>query len=271
MRSILAGVLLMVQVQAPAQDQYERQVRRQLDETGMELRPRGFELSFQLHIGRLKQGQTETVGFQLQPGRTYAFVATCDEDCSDLDSSLADPAGREVASDRGDDDVPVVEVRPERPGEYELTVDMATCKSDPCTYGIGVYANGLDEADRMLLVQLESRIKELGRQGFRISHPVMTGALEPKAYKDAVVQLEAGGTSMILGVCDTDCDALNLEIRDSANRRVAIDDKNDDVPAVSVEPSRSEKYTVRATMAACDHRPCRYALGVVRRAPPRRP
>ena len=248
-----------------SQDQFERQVRRQLAAVGDALKPKGFELTHQVFTGSLDEAASEVVTFRLQRGVTYAIVGVCDEDCGDVDLIVAEPSGRETGRDAEKDDTPVVEFRADKTGEYRVKVEMAECADEPCVYGIGVFATEIDEFDRQVRAQLENATRELGREGFALTHQIFTGALRESQSEDVVFELQAGGTYLILGVCDNDCKDFDLELLDSNGRRIDRDEGDDDVPVVAVSPARRERYTVRATMASCGDNPCRFGLGAVRK------
>ena len=64
----------------------------------------------------------------------------------------------------------------------------------------------------------------------------------------------------ILGVCDNDCRDLDLALYDENGKLIGSDQKVDDLPAVSVTPSWTGPFTVRATMASCRTRQCLYGF-----------
>ena len=63
----------------------------------------------------------------------------CDGDCSDMDLTLFDPGGTQLASDLATDDVSIVRTRPGRAGTYSVAVQMAGCSVDPCSYAIQAF------------------------------------------------------------------------------------------------------------------------------------
>lgn len=250
---------------ARQQNEFEAQVRKQLNEIGKSLESKGFELTYQVYTGDLKQEESEEVTFRLQRGVRYALVGVCDQDCGDLDIRLMDPSDREIGKDVEKDDVPVVEITADKSGEYTLRVEMAECADQPCAFGIGVFAAGQDEFDRQVRDQLEKAGRELGQKGFELTHHVFTGALNPEQYENVVFELERGGTYVVLGVCDVDCKDLDLKLLNAAGREIDSDVQEDDAPVVAVAPAKNERYTVQAIMADCKKVPCRYGLGVFRK------
>lgn len=262
---VLALVLVLGAGVAAAQSgQAQDPVRRQIDAMGAALKAKGLEPAYEVFAGSLKEAESQLVAFHFRRGVSYAVVAACDEDCSDLDMRLLDPAGREVGSDVEPDDTPVIEIVSDKTGEFRVRIEMAECANAPCAFGIGVFATGQDEFDRQVHVQLNDAVKQLGREGFSLTHQIVTGSLKQKEYEEIEFELEAGGNYLILGVCDTDCSDLDLELRDAAGGRVDIDEGEDDVPVVAVSVPRTARYTVRAVMISCADEPCRYGVGAVR-------
>jgi hypothetical protein len=266
MRRLLSIVCLvtMFAVLTPAQgqDEFERQVRKQLEGVGESLAKRGYQLTHQVFVGHLKEDENETVGFRLRRGVKYAVVGVCDQDCKDLDLVVFDPAKREVGRDAEKDDVPVVELQPDKNGQFDVRVEMAECSDNPCAYGIGIFATEQDEFERQVRTQLETAIGKLGQQGFELTHEIVTGAIKQGDTEDTVVELDRGSRYLIVGVCDNDCKDLDLQLLTRAGKQVDRDVERDDYPMVAVQPSADEKYIVRAIMAQCGQNPCRYGFGV---------
>ena len=52
-----------------------------------------------IHQGSLDSGEGERVTVSLAPGEEIALVGVCDSDCSDLDMTLLDPDGEQVAEE----------------------------------------------------------------------------------------------------------------------------------------------------------------------------
>ncbi|HVL68329.1 MAG TPA: hypothetical protein VM364_13785 [Vicinamibacterales bacterium] len=124
---------------AAGQDEFERQVRQQLEEAGRNLARDGFRLTHQIFTGALEQRELENVTFELDRGGTYVVLGVCDTDCRDLDLKLLNAAGRQIDSDVEEDDSPVVAVAPTRSERYTVQAIMAQCGKGPCRYGLGVF------------------------------------------------------------------------------------------------------------------------------------
>ena len=138
MMTIAAGALLCASP-ARAQDEWTQQVSQQLDLVVQAMAERGFSPVGDPLTDALSEGASDEVELQLAGG-TYMIVGMCDADCEDLDLLLGRD-GVEVASDFETDDTPVLAFALEEGGTVTLRVDMATCTSGPCRYGVRVFSS----------------------------------------------------------------------------------------------------------------------------------
>lgn len=120
------------------QDQYEQQVLRQLEEASAVFRNAGYT-GLLGEAGALDHQRYIDYTATLSKGVNYAIVAVCDQDCLDVDLALYDGDGELVTQDESEDDVPVVEFKVTRGGDFTLRVTMYHCEENPCYYGVGLY------------------------------------------------------------------------------------------------------------------------------------
>ena len=138
--TLALGAMLISTAAFARQDEWVRQVRRQLQNAGAQVfADRGYELTHQIYTGSLDEGETETVTINLDVGVEYQIMGACDNDCTDVDLTLYDGAGNEIDQDLQLDDYPIVSVTPRRAGSFRVVVSMADCSAEPCRYGIGVF------------------------------------------------------------------------------------------------------------------------------------
>jgi hypothetical protein len=119
-------------------DRFQDQVRAQMIGRLAIASAGGFDLTDPVQFGQLHQGQTMTYTLTLDRDRQYLVAASCDTDCGDIDISMSEPDGREVAADRGADDQPSFLVRGHG-GTHTIRVTMAGCRVGPCRYGLGIF------------------------------------------------------------------------------------------------------------------------------------
>ena len=120
----------------PAQAQREIVVT-QLDSSVVLMAGQGFVPSDDAVVGTLPQGEDEEFEVELASGSQYFVVGVCDSGCSDLDLVLS-RGSDEVESDREMDDVPMLSISGES-GTFVLSVQMATCSSAQCHYGVRIF------------------------------------------------------------------------------------------------------------------------------------
>ena len=93
------------------------------------------------------------------------------------------------------------------------------------------------------------------------THHIFVSSLAGGQTQSVTVDLEAGTTYAILGVCDEDCSDLDLRLY-GANGLIDSDVAMDDFPIVRVTTTQSGTFRIEVVMASCSVDPCRYGLGV---------
>ena len=81
----------------------------------------------------------ESRELRLEQNTTYEILGHCDDDCLDLDLSLYDPRGNQVAGDYDLDNMPLIIYAPPESGVYRLQIMMMTCSLEPCLWGVGIH------------------------------------------------------------------------------------------------------------------------------------
>ncbi len=90
--------------------------------------------------GSLEAGSNDRVTLPLVPGIPFRIVGLCDSDCTDLDLTIFDTGGQQLATDVALDATPTFEVEVNANATYEVRVDMITCSIEPCVWTIMAYA-----------------------------------------------------------------------------------------------------------------------------------
>lgn len=102
-------------------------------------RGRGYTGSQVFNGGSLEQRETGTLRFALQGGERYVAIGLCDKECSDIDIGVYDEQGIEIAGDRAEDAIPIVELDPEEDTTVIFRLKMLQCDLEPCAYALGVF------------------------------------------------------------------------------------------------------------------------------------
>ncbi len=108
----------------------------------------GFDRVVFDHRGDMEtRGREITFVVLLQAGADYRLVARCGADCVNLNLSLRDAAGREVAADRGGNGQPGFNVRAPHSGAYVVTLALESCRTPRCNVGAVVLGRSTPAPD----------------------------------------------------------------------------------------------------------------------------
>ena len=110
--------------------------------------------------------------------------------------------------------------------------------------------------------QLQRSQERAADDGFRMMEDNRTGSMSEGDPESLSLSLRVGTEYKIVGVCDQDCSDLDLRLFDASGNEVDEDIMTDDVPIVTVTPSRSETYRLQVIMVACSTEPCFYGIGI---------
>ena len=263
---LLSVILLASTTSIEAQTLWERQVQDQITAASTLFGSDGYRLAGETRTGALQEGASEGFAVQLEGETTYAFVAVCDADCTNIDLSVTDESGSVLGSDFEDDDIPLVEFTPSASGSYRILVHMKSCAAAPCYYGVGMYS-GEDGASAWY-TQIDEQLATAGElfaaEGYEPEGDVVRGSLEQGGAQRFTVVLEEGGAYAFVGVCDTDCSDIDLMISDSGGQKLDVDFEEDDVPILEMAPGRSGMYTLEVRMAGCEREPCYFGVASYR-------
>lgn len=116
--------------------------------------------------------------------------------------------------------------------------------------------------DAVVRTQLDSAVVLMRGQGFTLQGTLRAGALANGAEESLRLDVQGGHAYMIMGVCDVDCDDLDLLLTDAAGNEVDSDYLVDDVPMVAAEVARNATYQLTVSMASCSIEPCGYGVAV---------
>ena len=76
------------------------------------------------------------------------------------------------------------------------------------------------------------------------------------------VELDRKTNYVLVGVCDTDCDDLDITVYDDDGDEVVTDDQSDDVPIVQFRAPYSGEYEIKVTMYDCGANVCYYGVAL---------
>jgi len=102
-------------------------------------------------------------------------------------------------------------------------------------------------------------------EGYEPNGFLHDGSMDDGDSDLVTVPLRANTDTVLVGVCDLDCEDLDLIVYDPNGQRVEEDVATDDVPIVIFTPRRTGNYRVTMQMIECTSEPCSYSLQVLTR------
>ena len=118
---------------------WDRQVLQYIRETTRKLGGQGYEPTGENRRGALNTLETTSFTVTLRAGNSYVITGVCDDDCKELDLALYAANGYEVDAARNAGNAPILRVAPRETMVYRVKVVMASCRTNPCSYGIAVF------------------------------------------------------------------------------------------------------------------------------------
>jgi len=120
-------------------------------------------------------------------------------------------------------------------------------------------------AQNIILTQLQQASATLGQQGFQMVGQPATGGLSQGQVTDVPAQLNQGYDYRVLGVCDRDCNDLDLGLYDANGQLLTQDTTTSSQPFIGAQPSYNGNFVVRVNMYNCNVAPCYFAVALYAR------
>lgn len=223
----------------------------------------GFSQVGDPETGTLSGDQNTFFMVELARGSDYMIVGFCDG-CTDMDLVLLAPDGEEVQADRLPDAEPILTFTAAGSGRYGVRVEMVECGDDSCPYAAAVFAGELDPAAGLFGTDMSERIssfrEELQEEGYVEVDGGDSGTLEEGLEIRFPVSLEEGVEYELVGVCDADCEDMDLVLFDPDGLEVDEDLLPDPIPLLSHTPAVTGNFRVGVTMVICKLEPCAYKV-----------
>ena len=114
-------------------------IRNGLIRKQSELAEQGFVEMGDLLSGSVGSGSSDENSVTLEAGVEYAFLAVCDEDCTDIDLRLDSPSDSTLGEDVQIDATPIIQITAPVTGTYTLDMIMYSCQAESCQWAGRVY------------------------------------------------------------------------------------------------------------------------------------
>jgi hypothetical protein len=119
-----------------------------------------------------------------------------------------------------------------------------------------------ERSDPVVALQLDSAVVMMRSEGFALEGSYKCGMLANGGHSMIPLALRGGVEYVIIGVCDSECDDLDLLLTDADGEEVGSDHELDDAPVITASVARSASYMLTVMMASCAVQSCGYGVAV---------
>lgn len=109
--------------------------------------------------------------------------------------------------------------------------------------------------------QLQDWYDDYSSDGYSVKNYII-GTLNEDEEDSWTFYFEGGYDYKLVGVCDEDCDDIDMAIYDDKGRLLDEDVLDDDFPIVDLTNARSGSYTVELDMYSCSVEPCYFGFAI---------
>lgn len=96
---------------------------------------------------------------------------------------------------------------------------------------------------------------------YELTHDPFVDRLSSNQSDYVTINLHRGVNYAFVGVCDQDCQDIDLRLYDEGGNLIDSDTGNDDYPYIKVRPRWSGQFKIKVTMARCRANYCYYGIG----------
>jgi hypothetical protein len=110
--------------------------------------------------------------------------------------------------------------------------------------------------------QLKKAAELMADRGYSPVGTFQESSLDDGDSETITVTLHGGIDTYLVGICDSDCEDLDLTLYDPRGNELVSDVLKDDVPMLELTPSGTGIYRLKITMADCNTDPCYFGVQV---------
>jgi len=223
----------------------------------------GFQILGEIQTGMLRTGQTQGMMVPMYEGSDYMVVGFCGDGCRNMDLTVLDPTGLEIASDHLPDAEPIVTLSPTTTGRFGIQARMVECGPGTCAFAVGILGSSPERGvapGEDMTSRLSQFASDLNALGFTEIGVPRRGSLATEEAARLPLVVEGGVEYRVVGVCDIDCYDMDLILRDPDQTEVASDFLEDAVPVLAFIPQVGGIYDLEVGMVYCELEPCAFQI-----------
>jgi hypothetical protein len=119
-----------------------------------------------------------------------------------------------------------------------------------------------NQYQQQIAQQFTNWAPRFAQQGFSMQGTATTGSLNDDADESILINLSSGTRYAIAGVCDQDCNDVDLQVFSSDGTKIGEDLQTDDKPVVIFTAGYTGQFRVKVLMATCSTNPCYYGVQI---------
>ena len=131
--------------------------------------------------------------------------------------------------------------------------------------GVTAAAEAQNQYQQQITNQLTRAAGRIREQGYNADRAPITGSLNDDASENYQINLTSGVRYAIIGVCDEDCNDVDLQIFSGDGSKLDEDLETDDIPVLEFTAQYTGSYRLRVMMPGCRTSPCYYGVQVFMR------
>ncbi|MGB3511650.1 MAG: hypothetical protein WBA93_20905 [Microcoleaceae cyanobacterium] len=111
-----------------------------------------------------------------------------------------------------------------------------------------------------VICKLKETVEEQEKAGNKLVFWPLIGKVKERVEVPFTAKLSSDTSYTILGVCDDNCNDLNLTLKNEQGEKIANDEKEDGIPVISFTPTEKSDYRITARPDKCSTETCEFGM-----------
>ncbi|NER01983.1 MAG: hypothetical protein F6K17_04695 [Okeania sp. SIO3C4] len=118
----------------------------------------------------------------------------------------------------------------------------------------------LSVEQEQVICKLKETVEQQEKAGKKLVFWPLIGKVKERVEVPFTAKLSSNTSYTILGVCDDNCNDLNLTLKNQQGEKIANDEKQDGVPVISFTPTENNDYRITARPDKCSTEQCEFGM-----------
>ncbi len=111
-----------------------------------------------------------------------------------------------------------------------------------------------------VICKLKETVEKQERAGKKLVFWPLIGKVKERVEVPFTAKLSSNVTYTILGVCDDNCNGLNLTLKNEKGDKITNDEKPEGIPVISFTPTENSNYQITARPDKCSGETCEFGM-----------